>query len=58
LPAGGVPDGYNLQEGATSLEMQSSKILVELLYGSATYWVEFGLTPTDGKWMIDRISSR
>ncbi len=57
LPVSDIPNGYNLQQGSTSLETRSSVILVELTYEPAVYWVEFSLALVDGKWKIDRIST-
>lgn len=57
LPLRDIPGGYNLQQGSTSAETQSSVILVEIIYESAAYWVEFGLSLVNGRWMIDRIGS-
>jgi len=57
LPLRDIPAGYNLQQGSTSAETQSSVILVEIIYESAAYWVEFGLSMVNGRWMIDRIGS-
>jgi hypothetical protein len=55
LPLRDIPRGYDLQQGSTSIETQTSVILVEIIYEPAAYWVEFGLTQLNGKWMIDRI---
>jgi hypothetical protein len=57
LPLRDIPGGYNLQQGSTSAETQSSVILVEIIYESAAYWVEFGLSLVNGRWMIDRMGS-
>ena len=57
LPLRVIPNGYNIQQGSTSLETQTSVILVELNYETAAYWVEFRLALVDGKWRIDRIDS-
>ena len=57
LPLRELPREYNLQQGSTSLETQSSIILVELIYETAAYWVEFRLALVEGKWRIDRIDS-
>lgn len=55
LPLRDIPRGYDLQQGSTSNETQTSVILVEIIYEPAAYWVEFGLAQVNGKWMIDRI---
>jgi len=57
LPLRDIPRGYDLQQGSTSLETQQSVILVEIIYDAVVYWVEFGLTQVNGRWMIDRIDS-
>lgn len=57
LPLREIPNGYNVQQGSTSLEMQTSVILVELVYDSAAYWVEFKLALVDGKWKIDQLAT-
>jgi len=57
LPLRELPAGYNLQQGSTSIETQASVILVEIVYDSAAYWVEFGLSQMNGRWKIDRIDS-
>jgi hypothetical protein len=57
LPLREPLNDYNLQQGSTSLEAQTSVILVELIYQPAVYWVEFRLALVDGKWRIDRIDS-
>jgi hypothetical protein len=57
LPLRDIPRGYNLQQGSTSIETQTSVILVEIIYDAAAYWVEFGLSQIDGRWMIDRVDT-
>jgi hypothetical protein len=57
LPLREFPSGYNLQQGSTSIETQVSVILVEIIYDAAAYWVEFGLSLINGRWMIDTINS-
>jgi len=57
LPLRELPRGYNLSQGSTSIETQASVILVEIIYDAVAYWVEFGLSLNNGRWMIDRIDS-
>lgn len=57
LPMRDIPNGYNLQQGSTSIEIQASVILVEIIYDNVAFWVEFGLSQINGRWMIDRIDA-
>ncbi len=57
LPRRELPRGANLVQGSTSFETQASVILVEIIYDTAAYWVEFGLKLVNGRWMIDRIDT-
>ena len=57
LPMRDIPNGYNLQQGSTSIEIQASVILVEIIYDNVAFWVEFGLSQMNGRWMIDRIDA-
>lgn len=56
LPQQQIPIDFFIKQGAANLDLQTSVVVVELVYDAAKYWVEFDLIVIEGNWLIDNIS--